>query len=78
MQELKIRIKRVRKGDTETKVVFAEALAQGEVPEDGYIVLREGSHGLPLYIRESDLEEARMATSGKGLPVWIDAKSWKG
>ena len=70
-----VKIKRVLEGESATKAVEAMAFVHAVLPEDGYIIQIAGSMSMPLYIRDSDIENARKARDGKRNPVTVDAES---
>jgi hypothetical protein len=79
MQEkVKVKVQRVEVDDEAVKPISISGFVHGVIPEPGFVVKVEGSHGIPIYVRDTDLEKARDLRQRKGKPVAIDADSWKG
>jgi len=76
--KVKVKVQRVEKDDEATKPISISGFVHGVIPEDGFVVKVEGAYSVPIYVRDTDLERARVLRQSKGKPVAIDAESWEG
>lgn len=50
----------------------------GKYPSDGFVVSIDIPGEFPIFVRDSDLEAARVASEEKGKSVSMTAVSWNG
>jgi len=78
MSQLKVRLRRVKMLDEESKAIHPDGFVHGVIPDDGFIVFFDGSTSVPLYVRDKDLLKAKEMRDRKNKPISVLADSWEG
>ena len=71
-----IKIQRVKEGDKAVKPVSLNGFTMGVIPSDGFVIRVGEYNGFPVFVRDSDIQEAQKKRSDKDRPVFVDAVSW--
>jgi len=78
MTEIKIKIKRVFKGDSVGKPIKGGDFTRGVIPSDGYILDAILPGTVSIYVRDEDIESAKTISDERKRSTTIIAKSWGG
>ena len=74
-EKVEVKVIRIKKGHPGSRPVGG-GFTHGVIPADGFVVSTNDPMAIPIYIRDEDLERARVSTGRNERPVPVIAESW--